>query len=184
VPKKNKSNYFFCLRGWIIGFVVLLSVGFWSDRAEAAQWVVLKYRFLRERVSVPELTTFVKTGELSRTLRAYLKLAKKEPAELRRTLTQEVKVNPTFLYQVLKTPVGDGMLDQVSQVVHTPSNRANRESLRGALVSSALPDGNITLIETLQNYPTPEVHVEGERLAEVIQNISKLIGRLPPLPRL
>jgi hypothetical protein len=76
------------------------------------------------------------------------------------------------------------MLDQVSQVVHTPSNRANRESLRGALVSSALPDGNITLIETLQNYPTPEVHVEGERLAEVIQNISKLIGRLPPLPRL
>jgi hypothetical protein len=163
---------------------VFLSVGFWSDRAEAAQWAVLKYRFLRERVSVPELTTFVKTGELSRTLRAYLKLAKKEPAELRRTLTQEVKVNPTVLYQVLKTPVGDAMLDQVSQVIHTPSNRANRESLRGALVSSALPDGNITLIETLQNYPTPEVHVEGERLAEVIQNISKLIGRLPPLPRL
>lgn len=182
MPKQNMSNYFFDLRGWMLGLVVLLSVGFWSDRAEAAEWVVLKYGFLRGRLSVPELTTFVKTGELSRSLRAYLKLAKKEPAELRRTLTQEVKVNPTFLYQVLKTPVGDVMLDQVSQVVHTPSNRANRESLRGALVSSALPDGNITLIETLQNYPTPEVHVEGERLAEVIQNISKVLARLP-LPR-
>lgn len=182
MPKQNKSNYFFDLRGWMLGFVVLLSVCSWSDRAEAAEWVVLKYGFLRGRLSVPELTTFVKTGELSRSLRAYLKLAKKEPTELRRTLTQEVKVNPTFLYQVLKTPVGDVMLDQVSQVVHTPSNRANRESLRGALVSSALPDGNITLIETLQNYPTPEVHVEGERLAEVIQNISKVFARLP-LPR-
>jgi len=164
------------------GLVVLTSVFFYSTRAEAAEWVVLKYRFLQQKVSVPELTTFVQTGKLSNSLRAYLKIANKEPADLQRVLTQEVKVNPTFLYQVLKTPVGEGMLDQVSQVVHTPSNRANRESIRGALVSSALPDGNITLIETLQNYPTPEVHVEGDRLAEVMQNIRSLLGRLP-LPR-
>jgi thioredoxin reductase len=73
------------------------------------------------------------------------------------------------------------MLDQVSDVVHTPTNRANRESLRGALVSSALPDGQITLIETLENYPTPEVHVEGERLVEVAQKFRDLFGRLPNL---
>lgn len=156
-----------------------MSVLFYSTRAEAAEWVVLKYRFLRERVSVPELTTFAQTGELSSSLRAYLKLAKKEPEELRRTLTQDVKVNPTFLYQALNTPIGEGMLDQVSQVIHTPTNRANRESLRGALVSSALPDGNITLIEAMQNYPTPEVHVEGERLVEIMQNISKWVNRIP-----
>lgn len=156
-----------------------MSVLFYSTRAEAAEWVVLKYRFLRERVSVPELTTFAQTGELSRSLRAYLKLAKKEPEELRRTLTQEVKVNPTFLYRALNTPIGEGMLDQVSQIIHTPTNRANRESLRGALVSSALPDGNITLIEAMQNYPTPEVHVEGERLVEIMQNISKWVNRIP-----
>ncbi|HEY9611574.1 alpha/beta hydrolase [Allocoleopsis sp.] len=182
MTKQNQLSYFSLSIRWLLGLIALTSILFYSPRAEAAEWVVLKYRFLRERVSVTELTTFVKTGELSRSLRAYLKLAKKEPAELRRTLTQEVKVNSTFLYQALKTPVGDGMLDQVSQVVHTPTNRANRESLRGALVSSALPDGNITLIETLQNYPTPEVHVEGERLVEVMQNISKLLGGLP-LPR-
>jgi hypothetical protein len=85
---------------------------------------------------------------------------------------------------MLNNPVGETMLDQVSQVIHTPTNRASRESLRAALVSSALPDGQITLIETLENYPTSEVHVEGNRLAEVAQTITKVLGRLPSLPGL
>jgi hypothetical protein len=71
------------------------------------------------------------------------------------------------------------MLDQASQVIHTPTNRADRESLRGAIVSSALPDSQITLIEILENYPTPDVHVEGDRIVEVVQKISQVIGRLP-----
>jgi hypothetical protein len=176
-------NYFLRTTRFILGCGILTTVLFSSPRAQAADWAVLKYRIFRERVSVPELTTFAKTGELSNSLEFYLDKAGKKPEDLRRTLTQEVKVNPTFLYQVLRTPIGEGMLDQVSQVIHTPTNRANRESLRGALVSSALPDGNITLLETLQNYPTQEVHVEGERLADVTKTISGWLGRLP-LPKL
>lgn len=181
MPQNRKIGYLSRSLRWILGVVALTSILFSSTRAEAAEKVVLKYRFLQEKVSVPELTTFAQTGELSSSLRSYLKLAKKEPNDLRRTLTQDVKVNPTFLYRALNHPLGEGMLDQVSQVIHTPTNRANRESLRGALVSSALPDGNITLIETLQNYPTPEVHVEGDRIAEVMQTIRNWLNRLPRL---
>ncbi len=165
----------------IVGAIAFLSLFYYSARAEAAESVVLKYRFLRETISVRELRTFADTGELSRKLRVYLKLAGRDPEQLRRALTQEAKVNSTFLYRVLNSPIGEGLLDQVSQVVHTPTNRANRESLRSALVSSALPDGQITLIETLENYPTPEVHVEGERLVEVAQTITRVMGRLPSI---
>jgi len=161
--------------------VTLTGAFYFSARADAAESVVLKYRFLRGSVSVPELVTFAKTGELSNSLKSYLRLAGREPEELRRVLTQEVKVNPNLLSGLLNSPVGEVMLDQVSEVVHTPTNRANRESLRGALVSSALSDGRITLIETLENYPTPEVHVEGERLVEVAQKFRDLFGRLPNL---
>ena len=84
-----------------------------------------------------------------------------------------------LLYQLLKTTVGEVLLDRVSEVIHTPDNLANRQALRSALVMSALPDGNITLIETLQNYPTPDVHVEGDRLAEVYGFLSRLAARLP-----
>lgn len=183
MPKKRKINYCSLALHSLVSSVVLQSIFFFSTPVEAAESVVLKYRFLRENVSVSELRTLADTGELSPKLQFYLKLANREPAELRRTLTQEVKVNPTLLYRVLNTPIGEAMIDRVSEVVHTPTNRANRESMRGALVSSALPDGKITLIETLENYPTPEVHVEGERLAEIMENIRRLLGRLPRLSR-
>lgn len=164
---------------WVFGLVVLAGMLCPVFPAEAAQSVVLKYRFLRESISIKELSTFARTGELSPTLRTYLKLAGKEPDQLRRALTQEVNVNPNVLSQLLNTPIGELMLAQVSEVVHTPDNVANRESLRGALVSSALPDGKVTLIKTLEEYPTPEVHVEGERVVEVAQKIGNLFRRLP-----
>jgi hypothetical protein len=166
---------------FILGLVTLLGVFYGSPRADAADTVVLKYRFLRETISVSELTTFAETGELSSSLRAYLRMAGREPEELRRTLTQEVQVDPILLYRVLNSVPGELLLDRVSQVIHTPTNRANQQSLRAALVSSALPDGNITLIETLQNYSTPEVHVEGDRLVEVVRNINRVLGRLPDI---
>lgn len=165
------------LASWFALTGVLLS----NARVEAAESVVLKYSFLQERISVRELSTFAKTGELSTKLRVYLALAKREPKDLRRALTQEVPANPNLLYQVLNSFVGELLLDRVSEVVHTPSNRANRESLRSALVSSALRDNKITLIETLENYPTPEVHVEGERLAEAAQRMVRVLGPLPNL---
>lgn len=179
MSKRIMSPYLPLSRRFILGLLTFISVFCFSAHADAADSVVLKYRFLRETVSVPELSTFAQTGELSTKLQIYLKLAGREPDQLRRTLTQEVKVNPFFLSRVLNSPIGEVMLDQVSQVVHTPTDRANRESLRGAIVSSALPDSQMTLIEILENYPTPEVHVEGDRIVEVVQQISQVIGRLP-----
>jgi len=178
----QKESNVFRYRPQTISFIfglVVASVLYPGARADAAESVVLKYLFLRETISVPELATFARTGELSSTLRTYLKLAGRDPNELRRALTQEVKVNPNTLSRVLNNPIGEIMLDQVSEVIHTPDNRANRQSLRGALVSSALPDGQITLIETLENYPTPEVHVEGQRLVEVAKKIQDVLRRLP-----
>jgi hypothetical protein len=169
----------------------LLRNGFWGVAivslllnclpAAAAETVVLKYRIFRESISVPELTTFTQTGELSESLRSYLDLTKQDPQNMRRTLTQEINVNPLVLYQVLNSRFGETLLDQVSQVVHTPSNGASRQALRGAIVSSALPDGKINLIEILQNYPTAEVDLEGDRLAEVYGQINRLARRIPRL---
>ncbi|MGB3693896.1 MAG: alpha/beta hydrolase [Spirulinaceae cyanobacterium] len=150
-----------------------------ATQAQAAEKVILKYRFLRESISVPELTTFAETGELSSSLNAYLGLANKEPDDLEEALTKEVKVNAILLSKILNTTPGEMILDQLSEVIHTPTQRASRQSLRSALVKSALPDGKITLLEVLQNYPTQDVIVEGERLAEALAKIEQLTGLIP-----
>ncbi|MDJ0600075.1 MAG: alpha/beta hydrolase [Crocosphaera sp.] len=172
----NKSQLIFSL--------LLTILGLFSAKVpvQAAERVVLKYSILRESVSVEELSQLANTGEASRSLKSYLKLANKEPEELRALLNNNVDVDPVFLSKVLNSFAGNMVLDPVGEVIHTPSKRANRESLRGALVTSALSDKNIRLIEILENYPTEEIHVDGDRLAEIYQNIEGFVSNVPRLP--
>ncbi|XLQ11866.1 MAG: alpha/beta hydrolase [cyanobacterium endosymbiont of Epithemia adnata isolate EadnSB Bon19] len=149
---------------------------------EAADKIILKYSILRESVCISELSTLAKTGEISSSLNSYLKMANKQPEDLRRILNQNVNVDPVFLSKILKSFAGNFVLDKVSQVIHTPSRRADRESLRGALVTSALSDRNIQVIEILENYPTSEIHVDGDRLADIYQQIDAVISYTPHLP--
>ncbi|GAX42826.1 hypothetical protein NIES4075_38310 [Tolypothrix sp. NIES-4075] len=146
--------------------------------ALAAESVVLKYRILRESVSVQELSTFAETGKLSTSLRVNLALAKQNPQAIRQYLTEPVKINPVILDKVLNSRIGNVILDQLTQVIHTRSRQADKQALRAALVVSASKDRQITLIELIQNYPTPEIEVEGDRLETAYRQLRRLQGNL------
>jgi Alpha/beta hydrolase of unknown function (DUF1400) len=152
-----------------------------STPAFAAEQVVLKYGIFRESLSVKELSTFAQTGELSPSLRVNLALARQNPKAIRQYLTQPVKINPVFLDRVLNSPVGNVILDQISQVIHTPSRRADRQAVRAALVLSASQDGQVSLIEIIENYPTEEVEVEGDRLESAYRQLRRLQTSLQDL---
>ncbi len=152
-----------------------------STSAIAAEQVVLKYRIFRESISVEELSTFAQTGELSKSLRVNLALARQNPKTFRLYLTEPVRVNPVFLDRVLNNPIGNILLDEVSQAIHTPSRQADRQALRSALLLSASGDDQITLIETIQNYPTSEVEVSGDRLESAYRQLRRLEGSLQDL---
>ncbi|MEH1943552.1 MAG: alpha/beta hydrolase [Nostoc sp.] len=132
-----------------------------STPAFAAERVVLKYGIFRESLSVGELSTFAQTGELSRSLRVNFALARQDPKAIRQYLTQPVKVNLVFLDRVLNSRIGNIILDRVSQVIFTPSQKADRQALRAALVLSASQDAQVSLIEIIKNYPSNEVEVDG-----------------------
>jgi Alpha/beta hydrolase of unknown function (DUF1400) len=146
--------------------------------AFAAEKVVLKYRVFRESLSVKELTNFADNGKLSIPLRVGFKLAQQDPNKVRRYLTNPVKVNPIILDRVLNSPVGNVVLDQISEVIHTPSRKADRQAMRSALVLSASEDSDIKLIEVIKNYPGTEVEVDGDRLEKAYNQLRRLQGSL------
>lgn len=174
-----------CLRSWLQHLALVLvasaSILLFSSSAIAADRVVLKYRVFSEPIRVKELTTFAETGELSTLLRINFALARQDPEVVRQYLTEPVKVNSVLLDRLLNNPIGNVVLDEVSQVVHTPSRQADREGLRSALVLSVSSDNNISLIEAIQNYPTAVVQLEGDRLESAYRQISQLEGRLQNL---
>jgi hypothetical protein len=145
-----------------------------STPAFAAERVVLNYGIFRESLSVEELSTFAQTGELSRSLRVNFALARQDPKAIRQYLTEPVKVNLLFLDRVLNSSIGNIILDQISQVIYTPSRRADRQALRAALVLSASQDGQVSVIEIIENYPTNEVEVDGKRLESAYRQLRRL----------
>ncbi|WGV28442.1 alpha/beta hydrolase [Halotia branconii] len=157
------------------------SVIFFSNPVFAAEQVVLKYGIFRESLAVKELSKFGETGELSRSLRVNLALARQNPRDIRQYLTTPVQVSPVFLDKVLNSQIGNVILDELSQVIHTPSRKADRQALRSALVLSASQDQQMTLLEVIQNYPTTEVEVEGERLENAYLLLRRLQGSLQDL---
>ena len=156
----------FCKGRWTLFLVAGAGIVFYSSAAAAAEKVVLKYSAIRMTLPVSELEIFAETGKMSPGLEMLLGKAKKEPETVRRSLMRPVKVSQSLLDRTLNSKVGEIILDEVAQVIRTPSGKANREALREALVLSATNDNEITLLETMKNYPAAEVDVEGDRLVE------------------
>lgn len=160
------------------GLAIAASLFLLPPRAEAAESIVFKYGVLQQSISVAELKTFAQTGELSLPLRGYLLLAGKDPADVRKMLSQEIAINPLLAAQILNSPLAEAILTPLSQAI-APAEGANLEALRSALVNSAVSSGKITLIQALENYPSQEVFLDGDRIVEVYKQISSLSGKLP-----
>ncbi|BAZ16289.1 hypothetical protein NIES4071_81650 [Calothrix sp. NIES-4071] len=160
--------------------IIAASVYVFSTTAPvfAAEQIVLKYRVFRQSFPVKELSTLADTGKPSLALRATLALAKQDPQKVRNYLTAPVPVNPVILDRVLNSPVGNVILDQISQVIHTPTRKADRQAMRSALVLSAAKDNDIKLIEVIRNYPTTEVEVDGDNLEKAYRQLRSLQGSL------
>lgn len=135
--------------------------------------LVIQFGPLGRSISLKDLTYFAETGELSRGWRFFFNVAGIDPEAVRVALNQEVAVNLKFLDQTLNNLLGEFLLYQVGQVVHTQSNTANIQALRSAAVLSVVPDNRLSLLEVLQQYPTPQVYINGVQLARLGRNAAR-----------
>lgn len=159
---------------WMLFLAASGTVVFYSNAAVAAQKVVLKYSAIRMTLPVTELKIFAETGQMSPALEMLLGNAKKNPETVRRSLNKPLKVSQSFLEQALNSQIGEAILDEVSQVIHTPSGNEHRQALQSALLLSAKDDDRITLLEAIENYPAQEVSVEGDKLVEAYNQLVAL----------
>lgn len=162
--------------GWI-GASLISGWLLMSQSAIAAERVVMRYGAFERSASVEELARFVETGETTRQLRAYFRMSGQDPEQFRQLLGREFEVDVVTLDRLLNNIVGDVILDQMGNFVHTPSGETNREAMRSALVLSASEDGKISLIEVMQNYPTREVHVNGNQALSAYRQIETIQQR-------
>lgn len=160
--------------GWLGGgsLVVLgwLSTG---ELARAAEQMVVTYGAFTASFAIADLEMLATTGEVPESMDFYLGLANLPPEQLQAILNTEISITHALLDDLLNSEGGEYMLSELTQVVHTPSQQANIQALRSAFVLSASDDQRISLLEILQNYPTQQVYVNGAKLIQFAQVLSR-----------
>ncbi|MBV8886638.1 MAG: alpha/beta hydrolase [Chroococcidiopsidaceae cyanobacterium CP_BM_RX_35] len=159
---------------WTLFLGVSVSTLLYSTNANAAERVVLKYGNFQGTVAFKELNQFVQTGATTPTLSAYLKASGQTSDATRKALKAGVKGDPSYLNSLLSSWAGPILLDQVGEVVHSPSNPADQQNLRSALTQSISQSGEVTLLNAIHNYPSDSVEIEGDRLIPVYKRLSGL----------
>ena len=162
-----------------LAFVGGLSIAGRPTSAIAAEKIVMKYGPLRRSLPVEDLRTLSDTGKTSRKLRRYLKLAKQSPDSLRTRLNQPVAMSVVTLDSRLNSLPGRLLLDEAGRYIHPPGQQGSRQALRSALVLSASDDNQITLIESLENYPTPDVEVDVDKTVALYRRIDGVMNNQP-----
>lgn len=164
-------------RSWVGISAVLLGLGLGAmTPAIAAETVLLRYRGFGRAIPVADLATLAETGEVSEALDGLLVMAGQDPEALRALLTRPLTADPNLLDDALNHWTGEWVLDQVGTAIHPPSGEASRQALRSAIMLSVADDGQMTLLEVMERYPTPEVVVEGDRIENAYTNLQILLA--------
>lgn len=172
---------------------VVGTAGLVGGQAIAAEQVVLTYGSFQRSVDVEELTDLVQSGEVSSQLDSYFDRAEVSPEKVRQLLTEEIPINGVSVDRMLNNPLGDALLDRVSEVIYPEPRSAGRGAMRAAIVLSSVDNDKLSLIEILENYPTSQVYVDAERLADAyadiqgasqtVQDVLEILGRIEGLTR-
>lgn len=149
-----------------------------TSRSMAAEKLVLTFGPLGDSIEIAELKNFVETGDIPRSLRPYLQLTKADPDVVRAIFRKEARVGLRFLDRALNTLPGEYGLFQLGTLVHTPPRVANIQALRAAVILSVSDDNQISLLEFLENYPTPTVVIDGVALLRVAQVVGRVTAQV------
>ncbi|NJO77095.1 MAG: alpha/beta hydrolase [Cyanobacteria bacterium RM1_2_2] len=128
---------------------------------------------LGRSIAIDDLARFAETGETTRQIRSYLRLANVDAETVRALLNRKVKVELQLVDRLLNNVLGEYVLFQASAVIHTRSRRADILAMRSAIILSLHDDNQISPIEFLQRYPTQQVYIDGIALLEVARFVRR-----------
>jgi hypothetical protein len=138
-----------------------------TNQVQAAERVTLTYGAIERSIPVEQLETLAASGTLpaeAHELTALLELLEIEPKDVQANLTATAEFNLLEIDAVAYSDIGEDLLLLAGQIVHTPPQVAPIAALRGMLLTAIADDGQTSLLELIQCYPTPEMMIDVKRL--------------------
>jgi predicted dienelactone hydrolase len=152
--RKNSTFKFFLpiLGGLCLGILTPLTVPLQA----ADEKIDFVYDAIEESLNVSSLEAFAQSGTIDENLAFYLDIAgvnEQEKTLFQEALTKKIDVDPVVLSRLLKTDEGERLLDFFGGIINIQGGRNGKFALRGAIVTAALDDEGLTLLNFLRQLP-------------------------------
>jgi predicted dienelactone hydrolase len=151
----------FTPKAGLIGFLGLFLTSFVAPPLLAAERIYASYSALERSISVESLEIYAREGRYTDGLQTYGRFLKADQLEkIRGGLIAPVEIEALTIAQFLYTPIGERLLNRVSQVVRPKSGIEGTRALRSALILAAAEEEGLTALNVLKKYPTQGLKVD------------------------
>lgn len=163
-----------------LGKLIGLSLLPWSLLAAqpslSAERIYLSYGLLGRSVAIKELEIYARTGEITGDLALYAQYAgPARLAQLREALLTPIGFDAVAVSQFLYSPQGEILLDRLGQVIQSEARQSGFLGLRAALILAAAEPEGMTLLNVMQQFPTPGIRVDLGRSLEFADELSTIV---------
>jgi hypothetical protein len=152
----------------------------WTGSATAAEKINLRFDRAQASVSVSEIATFARTGELSEDLASFFEKAAPARAIVQTGLTQEIPVSLKMGDRLTNSKTAKLVLVQLEKVIGS-SKSGNLTALQTALTESIKNDGRVSLLELMQKYPADEVDLDLRELVRSYKDLTTFVQQAAPV---
>jgi predicted dienelactone hydrolase len=140
--------------------------------ARAADTVYLDLGLLGRSVPTESLAHFAETGEADAALAPFLRrLAPEQKAGVREALTFSRTVDLIHISQWFYSPIGEDLLRFAGELMQTEGQLNGQRAIRAALLAAAAEDGDISLLDVIEHFPTRELRLDLTQVLAVVRQV-------------
>lgn len=135
----------------------------------SAERVYASFGPIERFISVDNLETYARTGELTGELEVYSRYLTSEQLELfREGLLISADLDVVMISQFLYTTQGEAILEWLGEVIQTAGRQNGALAIRAAVIKAAVdPDGGLNALNVLKHFPTQGPRVDLQRLLAI-----------------
>nr|RNJ67582.1 MAG: alpha/beta hydrolase [Leptolyngbya sp. IPPAS B-1204] len=141
---------------------------------QAAERIYFNYGLLGRSVTIEQLATFAKTGELEGSLALLKWLSPERRAQIQAVLQLRYPVDPIMVDRFAYTSSGERLFRELGELIQSEAYQNGARGLRSAaILATANPDG-VSIIGFLQQFPT-DMRIDLRRVLAFAQRVSGIL---------
>ena len=128
-------------------------------------------------LSVDSLEVYAAEGRITQEFDFYAKrFDDKTLTRVRQLLQRKFEVNPTVLYKLTNSAIGERFLRQMGQNIYTHPQRNGIYAIRAAILLAATDQEGLTVTNVMRKFPTEEIQINTKSILSLIKEASNFLS--------